>query len=207
MWIELSELTIALATAAFGGGRLLGQFRNINTVKDLRDGLKGITGKKAFLSNAPETEVVLDFLNYSELIMRPLRSRLIRRLLLLLGCVLASAPIPLVLADQRVMTNEIAAWAIRIGVAVFQVGSGVLTGKFFRPEESEFLNNSASLHERFYDLYVLPAIHVFNNGVRASEVLGPVRDAGRAASSMIPNYLNHIVKGSLNLQKKQEPGL
>ncbi len=105
------------------------------------------------------------------------------------------------------MTNEVAAWAIRIGVAVFQVGSGVLTGKFFRPEESEFLTNSASLHERFYDLYVLPAIHVFNNGVRASEVLGPVRDAGRAASSMIPNYLNDIVKGSLNLQKKQEPGL
>jgi hypothetical protein len=204
MWIELSELGIALVTAVLGGGRLLGQFRSINTVKELRDSLNRITGKKAFSSQAQEAEVVVDFLNYSQLIAGPLRSKLIRRLLLMLGLILASGSISVLVVDQGVVTNAVAAWAIRIGVAVFQVGSGILSGKFFQPEELEFLKNSASLQERFYDLYVLPAIYVFNNGVRTSEVLGPARDAGEAARLKIPKFLDDIFKSSLELQKKQD---
>lgn len=205
MWIELSELVIALSTAIYGGGRLFGQFRSINTVKELRDGLKGITGEKAFSSQSREADVVLDFLNYSELIVGPLRSKLFRRALLTICLILASAPIPIMIVDKGIITNEAVAWAIRIVVAAFQIAAGVVSGKFFRPEELEFLEHSASLHDRFYDLYVLPAIYVFNNGVRTSKVLGPARDAGEYSKSEIPKYIPDIFKSSLDRQERHNP--
>lgn len=200
MWIEAADLAITLATAVFGGGRLFSQFRRIDTVADLRKALKAIKAETAFLGQ--ETDAILDFLKYSELIMGPLRSKLVRRLFQMLGYVFASATIPLVLVDKGVVTNEGKAWAVMVGFALLQVTSGVLTGKFFKPEESEFLKNSATLQDRFYDLYVLPAMHVFNNGVRTSTVLGPARDAGRATRSETPEYLQNIFKESLERQDR-----
>ncbi|MGB6875941.1 MAG: hypothetical protein WBD87_07880 [Candidatus Acidiferrales bacterium] len=193
MWIEASELVVALATVVFGGGRLFAQFRKIDTVKELRDGLNDITAEKAFSPDAQEPDLLLDFLKYSQLIMGPLRAKLIRRFLCVIGFVLASAPLPLVLVDKGLVTNEAKAWALTIGVELLQVGLAVLTGKF-QEAERDFLENSAMLHERFYDLYVLPAMHVFNNAVRTTTVFGPARKAGVAASSNTREQLQDVLK-------------
>jgi hypothetical protein len=203
--IEVSELAIAIATMVFGGGRLFAQFRRVDTVEDLRDALERFTAREAFQPDAKEADVVLRFLNFSALIMGPLRSKLIHRLLLLTGCVFLTAPIPLVLVQKGTLTNDAKGWAITASVALVQVLSAFLTGKFLRPEESEFLQNSRILHDRFYQLYVLPAMFAFNNAARISQVLGPAREGAKIQSltdskyviDQAPDFLRAIFKPSL----------
>src|SRR5690349_7229229 len=167
-------MTILDGLNAFTGGASLlvaavglwYQVRKVNTVRALRDGLRAINHSRV-KSILDEDEVLVEYLNYAILIAGPLKSRLTRRFLLAAFAIIACyIHIPADDPSAVVATVPAFDWSDLILFGV-QIAAGVLAPMTvgLSQDEKKFLENAAALNERFYEIFVIPAMREFNDAI------------------------------------------
>lgn len=138
------------------------RFRKINAFADLRNELEKISGSN---KNTQKGKLITDWLAHGELILGPLKERIVTRFVYVLFIIVGMSLAAFV-GKWKAGTNgdEIITFVLPVLQMMVIVVSK--TNRVIRPEEKTFLKNLMALHRGFYENYTVPAIRRFNNEMK-----------------------------------------
>lgn len=167
-------LSFASSTIIGGLNLYLSHFQRFNSFETLRNSLGKIKATSPKESTRSEREELVKWLTYGDLILGPLKHKLTWRFFSTIAAIAVGSIAMAVDLPGGDISKAFPAFEwIDIVIAMIQVGVAFVnrTDVFLRPEEKEFLGYVASLHHRFYELYVVPAMDEFNFEMRYSKAL------------------------------------
>ncbi len=178
--------------------------RKLNTWQSLRDGLQKFSQTPGRLKTTDE-ELIINWLSYGDLIVAPLRVRLLERLGLtiavIVGLTALSACYPM--WNQSNNTSDLnnvnysSEILIDVVIGIAQIFIGLINGTGFllRKEEQQFLIRLKALHLHFYENYVIPAMREFNYQADDSPLFANILEAHSKEQEKIRNHvINDIAK-------------
>ena len=159
------------ASAIISGANLyFTHLRKLNSFKELREGLDKIKRTPASSKLPDKAKLIEQWLVHGELIVGPLKQRLMSRFLVGLITILGIS----ITAYAGLREGSVPPIYIDIGLIGGQLlvvlGSSTKP-LFLEPEEKEFLSNLSALYRGFYMLHVLPAIREFNAEMKNAKPL------------------------------------
>ena len=169
----------------------LAHSRKLNAWQSLRDGLQKFSQSPKRHKTGDE-ELIINWLSYGDLIVTPLRARLLERLWITLavivGLTLFSSYSTKALTDNSAILVEVS-----VGVAQLFLGLINGTGLLLRREEQDFLARLRALHHHFYESYVIPAMREFNYQADDSPLFGSILKAHAEEQKRIRSDIrNHL---------------
>ena len=170
--LELMNTIFGVISTLLTAGGLWQQFRKIDSVKALKNGVKSLSDMR-FATPMEEHDLLSKCLDLADLIVPPLKRRLTYRFLALIAAIAGgSALVPVDFPGQisKQMPN---AEPVDVAIFLFEIIAAVVasSGALLTPDEKEFLSNASALHARFYNQFVVPAIREFNAIVGSSHTL------------------------------------
>jgi hypothetical protein len=136
------------------------RFRKVNAFADLKNELEKISKSN---KNAQKGKLITDWLAHGELILGPLKERIVTRFVYVLLTIVGMSLAAFVSEKYTgAKGDEITTFIL----PVMQVLVVVVPNRVIRSEEKIFLKNLMALHRGFYENYTVPAIRRFNDEMK-----------------------------------------
>lgn len=148
------------------------RFRKVNAFADLKNQLEKISKSN---KDAQKVKLITDWLAHGELILGPLKERIVTRFVYVLVTIVGIS-LTAFLSERStgLKGDEITTFVIpALQILVVVVSK---TNRVIRPEEKTFLTNLLALHRGFYENYTLPAIRRFNDEMKDVDPLKELVD-------------------------------
>jgi hypothetical protein len=191
MFAAVVSISTVVSTL-IGGAQLYGQFRRVDSFRNLRDSLQRASDAKAGPLSKAEEHALLQWLEHSQAIIEPLKTRLGSRFILSLAAIFGLAFAGW--GFDTLTPSSSSRTTITLGalLGALQVGAALLnrTGVLLQKYEVDFLRHANSLYAWFYDVYVIPAIVRFNDHVDNDPLLKGAKWGSKAEGKRIANAIS-----------------
>lgn len=184
-------------SASIAVTRYLTDSRSINVYSELRDKLANSTVKKLIQKRAKDEVTLLEAMQYSAMLVGPLRWKLQARLLLVLAIILSLFGLISIDLPGSVLDAVPSVEVFDLPFLVAQIAIATLKTMpwLIRYDERRLLENISVLHHWYYNEYVFAAIVEFNNELESLPAFRAARGSSKAEALQLRDPLRKNLEG------------